>query len=169
MGDPKVTSVADIKNDQGRKVKVRWNRSGGDDAGATMNPVTDYVVLRRDDAPPALTAGKWLDSGWTEVGSAHAFGLGSYAVDVPTIGDSTVALGQYLSVYKVRAVTRKPAVYFHVGARQRILGRQLGARHSDQLRVRIRRSRVGRIQKPKTSTSSRCTVPIPICSEARRW
>ena len=115
VGDPDITSVADVGNDQGRKVKVRFNRSGGDDAGATMNPVTDYVVLRRDDPPPAVSSapGAMLDAGWTEVGSVRAFGANAYGIDVPTIGDSTVALGQYYSVFRVRAATPRPSVFFN--------------------------------------------------------
>ena len=113
MADPDITSVKDVGNDQGRKVKVKFTRSGGDDVAATMTPVTEYVIFRRDDAPPQMTtSAKFFDSGWTEVGSVHAFGTSAYGVDVPTIGDSTIALGQYQSVFKVRAVTRKPALFY---------------------------------------------------------
>jgi hypothetical protein len=119
-GDPYpfITSIADIGNDQGRKVKVRFDRSGGDDAGAVANPVTRYVVFRRDAPAPATSAlesaapGKMLDTGWTEVGSVSAFAAASYGIDVPTIGDSTIALGQYHSVFRVRAATDRPSLYF---------------------------------------------------------
>jgi FlgD Ig-like domain/Beta-propeller repeat len=112
---PFIISVDDIGNDQGRKVKLRFLRSGGDDAGAWMNPVKRYIVLRRDDAPPAMTTAApdaMLDTGWTEVGSVSAFAAPSYGIDVPTIGDSTITLGQYYSVFRVRAATDKPSVYF---------------------------------------------------------
>ncbi len=114
MADPDITSIQDIGNDQGRKVKVKFTRSGGDDAGSTMSPVTEYVILRRDDAPPAMaTSARLLDSGWTEVGSVHAFGASAYGADVPTIGDSTIALGQYRSVFKVRAMTPRQGLFYN--------------------------------------------------------
>ncbi len=43
----------------------------------------------------------------------HAFGTAAYGVDVPTIGDSTIALGQYRSVFKVRAMTPRPGLFYN--------------------------------------------------------
>lgn len=118
-GEPRITSIADIGNDQGRKVKIRFRRSGWDDAAAS-NPVTRYVAFRRDDAPPAVashqSAGQAMErpqaTGWTEVGSVGAYGDDTYGMDVPTIGDSTIALGQYLSVFYIRAATDVPTTFY---------------------------------------------------------
>jgi hypothetical protein len=111
---PAITSITDVGNDQGRKVKILFERSGGDDVDAAT-PITRYVAFRRDDAAPAsATSGgrTLLDDGWTETGWVSAFGKDSYSIEVPTIGDSTVALGQYYSVFFIRAATGEPAVYF---------------------------------------------------------
>jgi FlgD Ig-like domain/Beta-propeller repeat len=111
---PAITSIQDIKNDQGREVKIRFGRSGFDDALAPV-PVTSYEAYRRDDAAPALVAtpdglatlstSQLLAAGWTFAGSAPAHGESSYGIDAPTIGDSTITLGQYYSVFYVRAAT----------------------------------------------------------------
>ena len=111
---PGIISIQDIKNDQGRKVKIRFDRSGFDDALAPV-PVTSYEAYRRDDAAPALVAtpgnlamlstSQLLAAGWTFAGSAPAHGESSYGIDAPTIGDSTITLGQYFSTFYVRAAT----------------------------------------------------------------
>ena len=115
-----ITSIADIGNDQGRKVKIRFDRSQWDIA-TVSNPVARYVALRRDDPPPAASSGintgrdshqHLLASGWTEVGSVSAFGDDSYGIDVPTIGDSTIALGPYNSTFYIRAATALPSTFY---------------------------------------------------------
>jgi hypothetical protein len=114
-----IDSIADIGNDQGRKVKIRFDRSHWD-IGTVANPVTRYVAMRRDDAPPANSSSNLgvgevahrLVSGWTEVGSISAFGDDEYGIDVPTIGDSTLALGQYRSTFFIRAATDEPSVFY---------------------------------------------------------
>ena len=50
--------------------------------------------------------------GWTQVGSVAAHRENTYGIVVPTIGDSTLALGQYYSAYFVRAATSSPGVFF---------------------------------------------------------
>jgi hypothetical protein len=118
--EPIITSVTDIGNDQGRKVNIRFTRSGTDDTGASL-PVTRYVAFRRVDDPPAASmarepAGpserKLMADGWTQVGFVDAFTEGIYHIDVPTIGDSTEALGQYHSVFYIRAATDAPGIFF---------------------------------------------------------
>jgi hypothetical protein len=85
-------------------------------------------VYRRDDAPPpasptgprvkstdecpGLTRLQLLDLGWNYVGEMPAHGQPSYAMDVTTIGDSTVSQGQYLSTFFVRAATASPLTFF---------------------------------------------------------
>ena len=118
---PLITAITDIGNDQGRKVKVRFNGSGYDYSPTTT--VTSYEVYRKDAAPPSsaasmptnpagLSTHALLVGGWTLAGTTPAHGDLTYGVDVPTIGDSTLALGQYYSVFYVRAATASPIVYY---------------------------------------------------------
>ncbi len=116
---PAITSISDIGNDQGRKVQIRFDRSGVDDEDAE-SPVTRYVAFRRDDPPPAgalsppapAVERATLAAGWTEVGSVLAFAEESYGMVVPTVGDSTISQGQYYSVFYVRAATDIPSRFF---------------------------------------------------------
>jgi hypothetical protein len=115
ISEPVISSVADIKNDQGRTVKITFAASGEDDPRAYYYG-TQYEAYRRTDQAPSQVAGaaapasrrQLLDSGWTQVGSVSAHGKKTYSIDVPTIGDSTLALGQYFSVFKIRAATTSP-------------------------------------------------------------
>lgn len=112
--EPLITSIKDIGNDQGRKVKIRFDRSGIDAASAGT-PVTRYVAFRKDKAaPPAAGAGdlSLLAPGWTEVGSVGAYAEESYGIDVPTIGDSTEVQGPYNSTFYIRAATNTPATFY---------------------------------------------------------
>jgi hypothetical protein len=118
--EPDIASIADIGNDQGRQVKITFVRSGYDQPG-TPTVITSYEAYRRNDAPPAAmpasdevarAPGALLDQGWTEVGSVHAHGVSEYSIDVPTIGDSTLALGQYYSTFFIRAATGGPYTFF---------------------------------------------------------
>jgi hypothetical protein len=62
--------------------------------------------------PAPAADGKVLDTGWTHVGSVAAHAKGEYSIDAPTIGDSTIALGQYLSTFFIRAATFVPSIHF---------------------------------------------------------
>ncbi len=125
LPEPAITSIADIGNDQGRLVKIRFERSGYDDASSGI-PVTSYEAYRRDNAPPAssmVSEGSdspsrrtLFDDGWTQVGTVAAHGKTSYGIDVPTIGDSTIASGQYYSTFFIRAATGTPTTYFDSSA-----------------------------------------------------
>ena len=118
--EPTVTSILDIGNDQGGKVKIRFVRSGTD-ASLWPAPVVRYDAFRRDDAPPASAVkneqrkasdrGVLVD-GWTQVGSVSAYTDNTYGIDVPTIGDSTIAAGQYHSVFFIRAATAAPGTFY---------------------------------------------------------
>jgi hypothetical protein len=114
--EPLISSVVDIKNDQGRAVKVTFAASGQDDPRAFYYG-TQYEAYRRTDPAPSQVVSspaagtsprQLLDSGWTQVGVVSAHGKKTYSIDVPTIGDSTLALGQYYSVFKIRAATQSP-------------------------------------------------------------
>ena len=115
--EPLISSIADVGNDQGRKVKVRFDASGGD-VLLNATPVTSYEAYRRDDPPPSAAAtllstrDELLAAGWSFVGSAPAHNEDSYALDVATVADSTVALGMYHSVFFVRASTGNPSVFY---------------------------------------------------------
>jgi hypothetical protein len=118
--EPIISSIGDIGNDQGHQVKVVFDRSGRDDAAALV-PVIRYEAYRRIDAPPsALAAGdpsdlsgrQLLDQGWIQVGTVDGHGKSEYSMDVPTIGDSTVALGQYRSTFFVRGATSNSFTFF---------------------------------------------------------
>jgi len=118
--EPVITSIADIGNDQGRKVKIRFNHSGHDQA-ASSTQVLQYEAYRRDDAPPAssvsegasgMSARTLLATGWTQVGVVAAHEEDSYGIDVSTIGDSTVTLGQYYSTFYIRGATAAPGTFY---------------------------------------------------------
>ncbi len=96
--EPVITSISDIGNDQGGKVKIRFDRSGHD-ASDVFPRVLTYDVYRRDGGSRSASAT------WTHIGSAPAHGESGYGLDVPTLGDSTVAGGQFWSAYYVRATT----------------------------------------------------------------
>jgi len=119
---PAITSIADIGNDQGRKVKIKFSGSGGDNADAATQ-VTSYEAYRRSDAPPAVAARsargpeglsqrQLLDAGWTFAGAVPAHQQSSYSIDAPTIGDSTLTLGQYYSVFFIRAASGVVNTYY---------------------------------------------------------
>jgi hypothetical protein len=114
VDEPLITSISDIGNDQGRRVKVVFQRSVQDEDSAEL-PVTKYESYRRIDSPPqvqARSAAAVMTPGWTQVGEVSAHGESEYSIDVPTIGDSTLALGQYYSVFKIRAATEEPTAFY---------------------------------------------------------
>jgi hypothetical protein len=117
--EPFIASVADIGNDQGGKVKLRFERSGHDDA-ASATPVLGYDIYRRADTPPALAApGRSREvptpagaGGWTYLATVPAHGETEYGIDVPTLADSTTAYGQFWSTFYVRAATATPTTFW---------------------------------------------------------
>ncbi len=116
-----ITSVADVLNDQGRQVRIRFTANGLDVPGS-LSPITGYAVYRRIDPLPAPAAGigqggprsspaaVGLD-GWDYVVTAGAQGDNAYELVVPTLADSN-ATGNNLSVFLVRALTATPTTYF---------------------------------------------------------
>jgi hypothetical protein len=116
---PAITSISDIGNDQGRKVRITFDRSAHD-ISASPTQVNHYEAYRRNDAPPStalaglarLTGPQLLASGWTQVATVDAHAENAYSMDAPTVGDSTIALGQYRSTFYVRAATGAPATFF---------------------------------------------------------
>lgn len=121
--DPLITAIADIPNDQGGEVLITFDASAHD-TPLSPNGIVQYEAYRRQDAPPAAPGGiapaspgtesprlAPLDAGWTYVGAVPAHGKAEYSMIASTIGDSTVALGPYYSVYFIRAATASPYVF----------------------------------------------------------
>ena len=109
-----IKTIKDIGNDQGRQVNIRFERSG-EDGASSLTPILSYEVYRREKPAPSLVAGDGgtvRADGWTQVGAVPAHRENTYGIVVPTIGDSTLALGQYYSAYYVRAATSNPGVFF---------------------------------------------------------
>lgn len=133
---PVVLSVLDIGNDQGRQVRVTWERDLHD-AEASGTPITEYVVWRRID--PLAKAGAQVlplqemerilaqpESGgdgrlllglasalWEPVGPrVPGMMWPEYASVVPTLADSTIASGMHYSVFCVSAHTQSPQVFY---------------------------------------------------------
>jgi FlgD Ig-like domain/Beta-propeller repeat len=118
--EPMISAITDIGNDQGRQVKITFDRSAHDDP-VSATPVILYEAYRRSDAPPAyvtardlggMSSRQLLDQGWTEVGTVHGHGKSEYSIDVPTIGDSTIAQGPYNSTFFIRGATANSFNFF---------------------------------------------------------
>jgi hypothetical protein len=116
---PFVSSIVDVGNDQGKQVRVAFTRSAHDRAD-DGTPITQYQVFRKIKALPPSAVQGGIDAaprtlllpGYDTVGTIIADGSSSYNVVVPTLADSTVAHGQYFSVFFVRAVTATPTTFF---------------------------------------------------------
>lgn len=113
--DFRITSVTDVGNDQGREVRLRWDRSRYDATG--MDPrVTSYTIFRRIDpgrrgseAAPVRT---YPPGEWDLIKTVPAFCEEQYSTLCPTLCDSTIAEGTCWSTFFVRAGTAEPSVYF---------------------------------------------------------
>jgi hypothetical protein len=129
-GYASIESIVDVGNDQGRQVRVSWQRSGHDYLGSSA-PITDYAIYRRqDDLPIAMRSQSAVRSDhalpweppdqsrfyppgdWDFVGAVPACCEDEYAVVVPTLADSTITGGMYYTTFYVRALTDTPGVYF---------------------------------------------------------
>ena len=112
--EPTITSVADIRNDQGGKVKVNWTASGRDVLGQAT--ITHYSIWRATDVAAAVSAQEqhtlletpsrisgdlkskavWVqhapatDYYWEWVGSQDALNQKGYSFSASTRADSTL-------------------------------------------------------------------------------
>lgn len=105
--EPDITAIGDIGNDQGRRVQIKFTASGGDN-GDAATPITSYEAYRKQKAPPAAASGgsrPQLLTGWTFVGSVPAHDESDYTIEAPTIGDTSILLGTYNSVFFIRAAS----------------------------------------------------------------
>jgi hypothetical protein len=110
--EPVISSITDIGNDQGGQVRIRFGRSGFDQA-TTPVPITGYEIYLRDDPlPSAAPARDGAAEAWLLMQQVPPYTFAFYATVAPTLADSTVANGGHLSAFKVRAVTANPSVYF---------------------------------------------------------
>jgi hypothetical protein len=118
--EPAIASILDVGNDQGRRVRIQFSRSAGDDASGSP-PVLQYEAYRRNDdvaaatiQPPTATLSRdqLVDLGWVYAGSVPAHGVNHYLMDAATDADSTVAQGQHYSVFFIRAATAMPTTFY---------------------------------------------------------
>ncbi len=109
-----ISSINDVPNDQGRKVRIKWSANPYDkiDCGVT-NPVTHYSIWRKHD--PNLTIHKTSgtpDGEWDFITEVPAVQDNQYSVIVPTLADSNKVNGQYYSTFFVRAHTADPTIHW---------------------------------------------------------
>ncbi|NNE08453.1 MAG: T9SS type A sorting domain-containing protein [Gemmatimonadetes bacterium] len=121
---PVITSVTDITNDQGRQVRLSWDRACRDDSGAT-GAVTHYTIWRRIDDPAKRVAKRaanpstqktqmrlaYPPGDWDFIADVPARGEDYYNVVAPTLADSSAA-GMHMSTFFVSGVTDDPFVYY---------------------------------------------------------
>jgi hypothetical protein len=119
---PTLQPAADVRNDQGRFVRLHWLASSRD-VESSPTPILQYEVFRRIDplpvpaatrrAPPAPSRPtSALLAGWEFVAAAPAHAESEYQLVVPTLVDSNAVSGAVPSVFFVRAATATPAIYF---------------------------------------------------------
>jgi hypothetical protein len=102
LPEPVILSVTDVGNDQGRQVRVTWQRSLYDapDDGVI---ITSYSLYRRQDEFKSL--------GWDFIETVPATGDIGYQCVSPSLCDSTFE-GICWSVFFVRAHTPDPVTHF---------------------------------------------------------
>lgn len=115
---PRVSSITDVGNDQGRQVRIRWLHSSYDFACPSTYTITDYSIYRRIDQFRQQDVRRahratldWPPGEWEYISTVPARGEQQYAAIVPTLADST-SEGTYWSVFFVSAQTPSPLVYF---------------------------------------------------------
>lgn len=124
-----ITSIEDVGNDQGRAVRIEFLASPRDAAGSPT-PILQYEAYRRIDELPgaAALAGRLPPApavagtpvsrqadklaGWDFVGAVPAHGESAYSLIAPTLADSTIAHGQYLTTFLIRAATADPYTFW---------------------------------------------------------
>jgi hypothetical protein len=124
---PTIESISDIGNDQGRRVRVSWVRSGHDLVGDATQAV-EYAVYRKIDpdlggsvqmkelnglsAAARGHAATMQAAGWDFVASVPVLAEDNYSVVVPTLQDSTQSQGQYWTTFRVTAYSATPGVFW---------------------------------------------------------
>ncbi len=113
--EPAIREVDDVANDQGGKVRVRWTRADYD-VTTSILPITGYEIYLRDDPLNLRATRTAAAETWILAGEAPAHGSPEYYALAFSQQDSIAGAG-HTSVYKVRALTDDPAVYFDSPAR----------------------------------------------------
>jgi len=111
--EPVIKSVRDVPNDQGRKVSVRFSRSGNDDA-VSPDRILRYDVYVQDTVNPMRGMAFSPQGGGPGVfmGSIPAHGEPTYEMIVPTFADSTIAEGDFNTALYLLAVRENQVSYF---------------------------------------------------------
>jgi len=119
---PLINSIVDVGNDQGRQVRIDWNRSVYDALGSAVT-VTGYVLYRREDMYKDDAGNddilyfshgplsSRLDD-WDYLDTIPARGDSNYQYVAPTLCDSAITSGMCWSTFMVSTVTTHPLVYF---------------------------------------------------------
>ena len=129
---PLIVGIDDVDNDQGRQVRITYERANDDDPAAA-SPVLQYEIYRRIDPLPTspfaaaesvedriararsggmISDASVLELGWDFVGLLPSAGTYNYTTVSPTLLDSTVTYGQHWSVFFIRAATSDPFTFF---------------------------------------------------------
>jgi len=111
--EPGILSIRDIPNDEGRRVRITFARSGYD-RPYSYGYLEQYEIYRRIDvaaATPVDGRGIRLED-WDYVTAVPVHGENEYNVVVGTLEDSTVTSGMHWSVFMVRAATYDPYTFY---------------------------------------------------------
>jgi hypothetical protein len=116
---PVITSVGDVPDDQGGRVRITIARSKLDDALETAYPISTYNMWQRVDNQVLLAKdARQMDNEkgfppgvWELIGSFDGSQQGSYVFRTRTLADSA-ASGIHYSCYVVSAHTMTPSVWF---------------------------------------------------------
>jgi len=120
-GVPHIASIADVPGDNGRQVRIRWQRSSYD-ARNQPTTITGYGVYRREPANAAAAAVNLAANpgrapeialdGWDFVGTVPARGDDIYQFVAPTLCDARRNQEPCWSVFFVSAMTQDPLTFF---------------------------------------------------------
>ena len=116
---PAILSILDVPNDQGRQVRVRWERSRYDGPGQPET-ITGYAVYRYQGeffsalvAPPVRSSkGDPQIDGWDFITTVPARGDEIYQCVAPTLCDKPKNGDPCWSVFFVSALTPDPLTYY---------------------------------------------------------
>ena len=120
--NPTISSITDVGNDQGRSVRIVWERICYDEQGGIYD-ITGYEVYRRQDAyksygsptdgtDDAPHADQQRILGWDYIATVPAHGDSFYQYVAPTLCDSTITDGMCWSAFFLRATTPDQYLYF---------------------------------------------------------
>jgi hypothetical protein len=107
---PQIVSIRDVGNDQGRQLRITWERSQYDAPGDSID-VIGYAIYRRQDQnlrPQRHGSGGPVArrlAGWDYLTTVPARGDLLYQTVVPSLCDSTANQGICWSTFMVSAVT----------------------------------------------------------------